>query len=152
MKKLRSSVYAAVVMAVLAFCLPAFAEEEEQVNALLVIPTSEMSFDRKFQDFLAKNGAKLLKSYPPSVFEGYIPQDLDKELGELYGVMVYREKVDDWGSFAKYGEKAFQMLMTPAALARKEPKLVQELLQIVEENDLGPGGFLPPEPRRRRRK
>ncbi len=53
---------------------------------------------------------------------------------------------------AKYGEKAFQMLMTPDALARKEPKLFQELLQIVEENDLGPGGFLPPEPRRRRRK
>lgn len=106
MKNVRSSVYAAAVLAVLTFSLPSFAEEEAQVNALLVIPASDMAFDRKFQDFLAKNGAKLLKSYPPSVFEGYIPQDLDKELGELYGVVVYRERVDDWSSFAKYGEKA----------------------------------------------
>jgi hypothetical protein len=106
MRNLRSSAYAAAVLAVLAFCLPAFAGEEAQVNALLVLPTAEMAFDHKFQDFLAKNGAKLLKSYPPSVFEGFIPQDLDKELGELYGVLVFRERVDDWSSFAKYGEKA----------------------------------------------
>lgn len=106
MRNVRSVIYTAAVLAVLPFCLPSFAGEEAQVNALLVVPTSEMAFDHKFQDFLAKNGAKLLKSYPPSVFEGYIPQDLDKELGELYGVLVYRERVDDWGSFAKYGEKA----------------------------------------------
>ncbi len=106
MKNVRSSVFAAAVLAVLAFCPPSFAGDEEQVNALLVVPTAEMAFDHKFQDFLAKNGAKLLKSYPPSVFEGYIPQDLDKELGELYGVLVYRERVDDWGSFARYGEQA----------------------------------------------
>lgn len=104
MKKVRSLVYAAA--AVLAFCLPSGAEEEAQVNALLVLPGPEMAFDSKFQNFLDKNGAKLLKSYPPSVFEGYIPQDLDKELGELYGVLVYRGRVDDWGAFAKYGEKA----------------------------------------------
>lgn len=55
---------------------------------------------------------------------------------------------------AKYGDKALQMLVTPDALARKEPQLFQELLRIVGENGPGPGagGFLPPEPRRGRRK
>ena len=106
MRNVRSLVCAAAALSVFAFCLPSRAEEESQVNALLVIPTAEMAFDHKFQDFLSRNGAMLLKSYPPSVFEGYIPQDLDKELGELYGVLVYRERVEDWSSFAKYGEKA----------------------------------------------
>ncbi len=106
MKKVTALVFTAAALAVLAFCPPTRAEDEAQVNALLVLPGPEMAFDKKFQDFLEKNGAKLLKSYPPSVFEGYVPQDLDKELGELYGVLIYRGRVDDWGSFAKYGEKA----------------------------------------------
>lgn len=105
MGKARSLICAAAALVIFACGLPSRAEEE-QVNALLVVPTAELAFDHKFQDFLARNGAKLLQSYPPSVFEGFIPQELDKELGELYGVLVYRERVEDWSSFAKYGEKA----------------------------------------------
>ncbi|PIU18535.1 MAG: hypothetical protein COT18_10335 [Elusimicrobia bacterium CG08_land_8_20_14_0_20_59_10] len=79
---------------------------EQPVNALLLVPSSSMAFDAKFQDFLNKNGARLLQSYPPSVFIGYIPASLDKKLAKTYGARVYRTKVDDWSSFARYGEKA----------------------------------------------
>jgi hypothetical protein len=48
----------------------------------------------------------LLDSYPPSVFVGYIPAALDAELNEKYGALVYRDKVEDWSSFARYGERA----------------------------------------------
>ncbi|MDD2806080.1 MAG: fibronectin type III domain-containing protein [Elusimicrobiales bacterium] len=74
-------------------------------NALLVVP-SETAFNKKFQDFLDKNGAKLLHSHPPSVFIGVIPPELDKQLKEKFGAEVYRDKVDDWASFARYGENA----------------------------------------------
>jgi hypothetical protein len=81
-----------------------------------------------------------------------LDDELDDELDRLAadlppGMAALLDKL-----IAKYGEKAFQMLMTPDALARKEPRLFQELLRIVEESDHGPGGFLPPEPRRGRRK
>jgi hypothetical protein len=85
---------------------PVRAEEARQANALLVVPSGETAFDKKFQDLLAARGAKLLDSYPPSVFVGYIPAALDAELREKYGALVYRDRVDDWGSFAQYGERA----------------------------------------------
>lgn len=85
--------------------LPAASAEDKPANALLVVP-SGTAFDKKFQDFLAKNGAKLLHSHPPSVFVGLIPAELDKQLREKFGAEVYREKVEDWASFARYGENA----------------------------------------------
>jgi len=81
------------------------AAADAPVNALLVVP-SETAFNKKFQDFLDKNGAKLLHSHPPSVFIGVIPPELDKQLKEKFGAEVYRDKVDDWASFARYGENA----------------------------------------------
>jgi hypothetical protein len=87
------------------FCAPARAADTP-ANALLVVPSERTVFDKKFQDFLEKNGAKLLQSHPPSVFVGYIPQELDKQLKEKFGALVYRDKVDDWSSFARYGESA----------------------------------------------
>lgn len=84
----------------------AYAADDRQVNALLVIPSDKTAFDGNFQDFLDKKGAKLLNSYPPSVFVGYIPAALDAELGEKYGARVYRDRVEDWSSFARYGEGA----------------------------------------------
>lgn len=87
-------------------CAPARAADPAPDNALLVVPSDRTAFDRKFQAFLYKGGAKLTRSFPPSVFIGYIPRELDKELGELYGAEVYRDKVEDWSSFARYGENA----------------------------------------------
>ncbi|HBA59678.1 MAG TPA: hypothetical protein DCZ92_02415 [Elusimicrobia bacterium] len=93
-----------------AFCLfllaAPLAAAEDPVNALLLIPNSRTAFDPKFQDYLNKGGAKLLDSYPPSVFIGSIPEAMDKKLKDTYGATVYRGRVDDWSSFARYGEKA----------------------------------------------
>lgn len=96
--------FQAAALAAALFCQPSRAADIP-ANALLVVP-SETAFDRKFQDFLDKRGAKLLESHPPSVFVGHIPQELDKELQERFGARVYRERVDDWATFARYGEKA----------------------------------------------
>lgn len=96
----------AAMLAMLFICTGSRAENDNQVNAMLVLPEAKTAFDRKFQDFLDKNGVKLLHSYPPSVYVGYIPQTLDAELGDKYGALVYRDKVDDWSSFARYGESA----------------------------------------------
>ncbi len=87
-------------------CSRAGAVDDKQVNAMLVLPSGQTAFNGKFQDFLDKKGAKLLHSYPPSVFVGYIPAALDAELGEMYGALVYRDRVEDWSSFARYGESA----------------------------------------------
>lgn len=105
MKKKLTAVTAAL-FALLVFLSPARAADESPANALLVVPSERVVFDRKFQDFLEKNGAKLLHSHPPSVFVGFIPRELDKELTDKFGAIVYRDKVDDWSSFARYGENA----------------------------------------------
>lgn len=97
---------AAALLNLLFFCAPARAADESPANALLVVPSERTAFDGKFQDFLDKNGAKLLHSHPPSVFVGFIPRELDKELNEKFGALVYRDRVDDWSSFARYGENA----------------------------------------------
>jgi hypothetical protein len=96
--------FGAAAIAAALLCAPA-AAKDTPANALLVVP-SETAFDTKFQNFLDKRGAKLLESHPPSVFIGYIPQELDNDLQEKYGAKVYREKVDDWASFARFGEQA----------------------------------------------
>ncbi|MDA8131917.1 MAG: hypothetical protein M0011_10490 [Elusimicrobia bacterium] len=95
-----------ILLAFFILCAPARAADESPANALLVVPSPQTAFDKKFQDFLDKNGVKLLHSYPPSVFMGYIPPGLDKELDAKYGAQVYRDKVDDWSAFARYGENA----------------------------------------------
>ena len=79
---------------------------EEAVNALLLLSSADTAFDQKFQDYLNKNGARLLDSYPPSVFIGFIPQGMDRKLGDVYGVTVYRDKVTDLAAFALHGDKA----------------------------------------------
>lgn len=105
MKKQLTAVTAAL-FALFVFLSQARAAEESPANALLVVPSERTVYDRKFQDFLEKNGAKLLHSHPPSVFVGFIPRELDKQLSEKFGALVYRDKVDDWSSFARYGENA----------------------------------------------
>jgi len=101
---MKHSSLAAALLAVFVLYGPARAADTP-ANALLVVPAGT-AFDKKFQDFLEKNGAKLLHSHPPSVFVGYIPQELDKQLNEKFGAQVYRDRVDDWSSFARYGENA----------------------------------------------
>jgi len=85
---------------------PAAAADQPPANALLALPSEKTAFDKGFQDLLDKGGAKLLDSYPPSVFMGFIPPALDAALKERYGALVYRGKVEDWSSFARYGERA----------------------------------------------
>jgi len=103
---MKLTIKVSAALAALFFCAAARAADDKPANALLVIPSDQTAFDGGFQSFLDKKGAKLLQSYPPSVFVGYIPQALDAELGEKYGALVYRDKVDDWSSFSKYGERA----------------------------------------------
>ncbi len=88
------------------FCPVSAAGDGGTANALLVLPSDRTVYDLGFRAFLEKSGVKLTESYPPRVFVGYIPAGLDKELGSKYGARVYRERVDDWSSFAAYGEKA----------------------------------------------
>lgn len=90
----------------LLLALPASAAEPQPANALLILPSEKTAFDPRFQGLLDKSGAKLLESYPPSVFVGYIPPELDAKLMETYGAQVFRERVEDWGPFARLGEKA----------------------------------------------
>ena len=97
---------AGALLCMFMLCSGAGAEDAQQANSLLVLPSAQTAFDREFQGFLDRKGAKLLDSYPPSVFIGYIPKSLDKELEEKYGAIVYRGRVEDWSSFARYGEKA----------------------------------------------
>lgn len=104
MKKTILLLTAAALASVILFSGAATAADLPE-NAMLVVPSST-AFDRKFQSFLDKNGAKLLHSYPPSVFIGYIPPGLDKKLADKFGAEVYRAKVDEWASFARYGENA----------------------------------------------
>ena len=96
----------AALFGLFVFCAPARAADGSRANALLVVPSDRTAFDKKFQNFLVANGAKLLHSHPPSVFIGYIPRELDKELKDKFGALVYRDRVDDWSSFARYGESA----------------------------------------------
>jgi hypothetical protein len=97
--------FSAALCAALSFA-PVRAGEDAPANALLVLPSDKTAFDKGFQEFLDKGGVRLLQSYPPSVFVGYVPPALDAELGKRYSATVYRDRVDDWGSFARYGEKA----------------------------------------------
>jgi hypothetical protein len=95
------------LLAVLALAaLPAFAAEDGAVNALLLLKNDRTAFDRRFQDFLNKGGARLTDAHPPYVFTGHIPERLDAELGQKYGAKVYRGKIEDLSAFALYGEKA----------------------------------------------
>ena len=86
------------------FCL--CAQGETPANALLLLPSGNTAFDTKFQTFLDSKGARLLQSFPPTAFIGYIPQTLDAELEKRYGALVYRDKVDDMSEFFKRGEQA----------------------------------------------
>lgn len=95
-----------ILLAWTAGAAPVRAGEPPQANALLALPSEKTAFDKGFQEFLDKGGAKLLDSYPPSVFVGYIPASMDPVLKERYGALVYREKVEDWSVFARYGERA----------------------------------------------
>ncbi|MCX5786242.1 MAG: hypothetical protein NTX59_11195 [Elusimicrobia bacterium] len=98
-----------VLLAALGFLyLPAgvCAQEETPANALLLLPSDKTAFDTKFQSFLASKDAKLLQSFPPVAFIGYIPQTLDADLERKYGAQVYRDKVEDMSEFFKRGENA----------------------------------------------
>lgn len=103
MHRITLTMMAAAALAA-AFFSPA-AAKEQPADALLVVAEGT-AFDKKFQDFLAKNGARLIHSHPPNVYVGLIPPELDAQLRERFGAEVYRDRVEDWASFARYGESA----------------------------------------------
>ncbi len=105
-------VFLPALLAAILFAAPAAAGRAEPANALLVVPSGNTAYDNKFQEFMDKNGAKLLEFYQPNVFIGYIPQSLDKDLGSAFNAQVYRGKVDDWSSFARYGDRAVYAVNT----------------------------------------
>lgn len=96
----------AALLAALLYCVPAFAAKPEPANALLVVPSGQVVFNPRFQEFMDANGARLLEFFQPNVFIGYIPGGIEKDLEATFGARVYRGKIDDWSSFAKYGDRA----------------------------------------------
>jgi hypothetical protein len=76
------------------------------VNALLIVDNGSFSPDDGFHKFLAARGARLMHSYPPHAFMGSVPETLDTELSDNYGVSLYRAKVGDPAALAGYGENA----------------------------------------------
>ena len=96
---------AALLMAVPVFRAAA-EKDDSQVNALLLVSSVQTAFDAKFQAYPAEKGVRILGSWPPHVFTGYVPEAADAGLKARYGVSVYREKISDWSVFSAYGEKA----------------------------------------------
>jgi len=82
------------------------AQKDTPANALLLLPSANTAFDVKFQTFLDSKGARLLQSFPPTAFIGYIPKTLDAELKRKYGALVYRDKAEDMSEFFRRGESA----------------------------------------------
>lgn len=102
--KLKDLLPAAALAALL--CAPAAAARPEPANALLVVPSGQVVFNPRFQEYMDANGARLLEYFQPNVFIGYIPKGIEGELERAFGAKVHREKIDDWSAFAKFGERA----------------------------------------------
>lgn len=99
--------FAVALFAVLVTALAPIArsQNEADMNALLVVDSQTEAFNRDFQKYLADNGARIIRAFPPHAFMGYIPAALDKTLDKKYGVAVYRARIDDMNQLAKYGER-----------------------------------------------
>lgn len=87
---------------------PAHSGTESGMNALLVINSGTEAFDKDFQKYLADNGARILRAFPPHAFIGYVPAALDKPLADRFGVEVYRSRIDDLTPLARYGGEVFR--------------------------------------------
>lgn len=96
-----------VLFAAILIAQPAHSGSESDMNALLVIASKTEAFDADFQKYLADNGARIIKAFPPHAFMGYVPWALDKTLAERYGATVYRGRIEDMDRLAKYGESIF---------------------------------------------
>lgn len=97
---------AALLLAAALGPAPARADDDAPANALMLMPSENMAFDTRFQDFLNKNGARFTQSFPPYAFIGHVPEAVEEELSKKYGVKVYRAKVDDMADFFKCGASA----------------------------------------------
>lgn len=75
-----------------------------RVNALLIVDSASTASDREFQEYLADNKARIIHSYAPHAFLGYVPAELDGVLAADYGTTVYRAKIDDMAALSGYGE------------------------------------------------
>lgn len=88
--------------------IPARSGSETGMNALLVINSRTEAFDKDFQRYLADNGARIIRAFPPHAFIGCVPEALDKPLADRYGARVYRSKIDDLTPLARYGGEVFR--------------------------------------------
>jgi len=103
---LRKLLLCPVALAAFLYCAPVFAAKPEPANALLVVPSGQVVFNPRFQEFMDAKGARLMEFFQPNVFIGYIPMGIEKDLQTAFGAEIYRGKVDDWSSFARYGDRA----------------------------------------------
>ena len=81
-------------------------ETGDGANALILTETESYSLEDEFHKFLASRGARVLQSYPPRAFIGYVPGSLDAELSGKFGGVVYRDRVRDLQAVSGYGESA----------------------------------------------
>lgn len=98
-----------MLLAALAAASPggAPAQDGKELNALLIVDSDSAAFNRDFQKYLADNGARIIRAYPPHAFMGFVPAALDAALAKDYRAAVYRARIDDMSVAAKYGENAF---------------------------------------------
>ncbi|MBI4801847.1 MAG: hypothetical protein HY796_04920 [Elusimicrobia bacterium] len=82
----------------------ALSRSESDMNALLVVESRTEAFNSDFQKYLADNGARIIRAFPPHAFMGYVPAALDKTLGRKYGAAVYRARIEELNQLAGYGE------------------------------------------------
>ena len=78
-----------------------------RVNALLIVDSPATASGREFREYLADNGARIMHSYPPHAFLGFVPEELDGVLAADYDTEVYRAKIEDMTALSRYGENVF---------------------------------------------
>jgi hypothetical protein len=86
------------------FSVSAQTQSGDTVNALLLVDSAATASGREFRKYLADNGVRILNSYPPHAFLGYVPASLDSVLATDYGAAVYRTRIADPASLSGYGE------------------------------------------------
>lgn len=78
---------------------------QESPEALLIIKNSKKAYDKNFSKFLEENSVRITQAWPPCAYFAYVPKEKD-EIIKKNGILIYREKINDWTSLGEYGDKA----------------------------------------------
>lgn len=82
-----------------------FAQENVNANALFIENSGDRTLLNKIEKQIKFNGGKIIHYFPPHVFIGNIPANIDLELITKFGLTIYRNKIDV-SIVEKYGETA----------------------------------------------